>query len=343
MIKKKRVTIRDVAAKAGVSATAVSFAFNAPEQLNHQTCNRIRSIAAEMNYQPHPVARTLATGRTDTIGLVIPVGLHFAMNDAFFRVFIAEFGNLCDQNRLRLLLLPIWDESTFVSVNAIAADGFLVIGINSDHPLSTSIETSEKPVVLVDSERTLNAPSFVLDDHEGAYKAMTHLLERGHRRIAVSAMRYSETKVKSTTFESRIDGYRQAVNDFGLEQSILQLVYTEERGSLLDDNTPFEDIWALPERPTAVVCVSDTRAIKIMQTAKARGLLIPNDLAIVGFDNVPEANSTSPSLTTIDQDISGRCRRAFEMLHLLVTEPTENRLDNLVYSDPVELVVRESS
>lgn len=347
MVKKKRVTIRDVAARAGVSATAVSFAFNAPEQLNHDTCARIQEIAAEMNYQPHPVARTLATGRTNTIGLVLPVNLHFALQDAFFRIFISEFGRLCDKHRLHLLLLPIWKDSTLSSLDAIAADGFLVIGINQSHPISKAVAQSSRPVILLDSEEDIPAPSFVLDDFKGAYLAMTHLLDKGHTHIAVSATRYTTSMLKAMPFDTRLRGYKKAIQDRGLGSDALQIVFTEEDDQLLNDRQPFNDIWALPRRPTAVACVSDTRAVKILRAAKEDGLHVPDDLAIVGFDNIPEASHTLPGITTVDQDILGRSQRTFELLHTLIAETGKDKekvqVDNSVYMDPVRLVVRGSS
>lgn len=342
MSKRKRVTIREVAARAGVSATAVSFAFNSPRQLNSHTCSRIRQIAAEMKYQPHPVARTLATGRTDTIGLVMPVGLHFALNDSFFRLFVGEFGNLCDRHRLRLLMLPIWEDSNISSLASIAADGFLVIGLSQNHPISQEIENSSRPIVLLDCESTIAAPSLLLDDFRGAYKAASHLLKQGHRRIAVSSMRYTPSKLKAMPFASRLGGYQQAVDDAGLGQDALQVVFTEEDGLMFDDPRPFDDIWSLAPRPSAAVCVSDARALKIMHTAKERGLSIPDDLAIVGFDNIPDAEAVRPQLTTIDQDIKGRCLRAFEFLHGLIQESSNGKLDNVVITDPVKLIVRQS-
>lgn len=343
MTRKKRVTIRDVAARAGVSATAVSFAFNSPKQLSHKTYARIHEIAGEMNYQPHPVARTLATGRTNTFGLVLPVGLHFALNDAFFRIFIGEFGNLCDQHRLHLLLLPIWDDSTLTSLNSVAADGFLVIGINHAHPIGNAVAQSSRPVVLLDSEAAISAPAFALDDFSGAYMAMGHLLDKGHRRIAVSATRYTPNKLKAMPFEARIRGYTQAVKERGLGTDALHIVYTEEEEQLVEDNRPFEDIWSLSQKPSAVACVSDTRAINILRSAKAHGVAVPDDLAIVGFDNIPETSLTSPAITTIDQDIHGRCQRAFELLHALISEDGESTVDNSTYTDPVKLIVRGSS
>lgn len=342
MQRKKRVTIRDVAARAGVSPTAVSFAFNSPKQLNHNTCQRIRQIATDMNYQAHPVARTLAVGKTNIIGLVVPTGLHFALCDAFFRLFIGQFGDLCDRSNRHLLLLSV-GENTSLSLDTIAADGFLVVGIHGEHAFSRVVEQTSCPVVLLDSEPSIEAPVLNLDDFQGAYKAARHLLDRGHRKIAVSAMQFTPTRLKSVPFHSRICGYRQAVCDAGLPSDLLQVVYTEELNFLTDDTRPFEDLWSLATRPTAVLCVSDARALQILRAAKERGLSIPGDLAIVGFDNIPDAEVTEPGITTVDQDIRGRCQRAFELLHALILEPREVALDRSTYIDPVHLIVRGSS
>ena len=339
--KKKRVTIRDVAEKAGVSPTAVSFAFNSPEQLSEETCERILDVAAEMHYQPHPVARTLATGRTNTIGLVLPTNVSWALNDPFFRIFIGELGNLCDQHHLHILLLPVWSNSTISSLNSIAADGFVIVGINRDHAMTSAIEQSIRPVVLVDGDPSIAAPKVILADHDGANLAAKHLIDRGHRRLAVSSMRHSANKMKAIPFERRVEGFRRAVSDAGLPSNALQVVYTEE-GLSGPGTKPFEDIWALPERPSAVLCVSDMRALNIMGTAREAGVSIPDDLVVVGFDNIPEASISNPPLTTIDQDIKGRCERAFDLLLDLINEPRDGNAAELELIDPVRLIVRES-
>ena len=354
----KRVTIRDVAVRAGVSPTAVSFAFNAPNQLNPDTCQRIRSIASEMNYKANTGVRTRATGKTNTIGLVLPATLHYALEDPFFRLFIREFGFQCDQNRLHLLLLSIGAESTLESLDTIAADGFLAIGVSQEHPFSRVVEQSNRPVILFDSAQTIAAPSFAVDNFRGAYQATQHLLEKGHRQIAVSAKRFTANRIISTPYQRRIDGYRQAIHDAGLSCDALQIVYSDvsaptglmgetidfaEREWQKSTGCPFDAIWSLPQRPTAVLCVNDIRAIQVMRAAQGRGLSIPDDLAVVGFDNIPAAQTTTPSLTTVDQDIKGRAQRAFHLIHGLINEKKKGTLDNASLVDSVQLIVRESS
>lgn len=346
MAKKKRVTIRDVAQEAGVSPTAVSFAFNSPEQLSQATHERILAVASRLKYEPHPVARTLATGRTGTIGLVLPASLHWALQDAFFRFFIGEFGALCDQHRLHMLLVSAQPDANANTLNGIAADGFLIVGIRKSNPLSRAAEQSVRPVVLLDSDPTIAAPHLLLDDFQGAYKAAQHLIERGHRQIAVSAIRLTPNKLKSVPFEARINGYTQAVADAGLPPDALQIVYAEEKLShktSSSDRELFDEIWSLPRRPTAVLCVSDTRALSIIHGAVAAGVSVPDELAVVGFDDLPEAATAPVPLTTMRQDIPKRCRMAFNMLHDQIEEPAAGDAPQQIVLDEVELVVRASS
>lgn len=345
MSKKKRVTIRDVAAEAGVSPTAVSFAFNAPEQLGQATYERILRVAARLQYQPHPVARTLATGRTGILGLVLPADLHWTLSDPFFRLFIGEFGALCDKHRLHLLLVSARSDTNANLLNSVAADGFLIIGINQSHALSRAAEQAMRPVVLLDSERSIAAPQIALDDFQGAYLAAQHLIERGHTNIAVSAMRLTPSKLKSVPYITRIEGYKQAVADAGLPPETLQIVYTEENHAADAQRgvDSFQAIWSLPQRPTAVLCVSDTRGLDIMQAAMAAGVSIPNELAIIGFDDIPEAATAPVPLTTIRQNVIQRCRRAFHLLNRLIEEHPQSDVYQQAQIDPVELVVRASS
>jgi alanine racemase len=345
MSKKKRVTIRDVAEEAGVSPTAVSFAFNSPEQLSRATHERILKVAARLKYQPHPVARTLATGRTGTLGLVLPADLHWTLRDPFFRLFIGEFGALCDRHRLHILLVSARTDTGANLLNAVAADGFLIIGINQGHPLSRAAEQSVRPVLLLDSERSIAAPHIILDDFQGAYLAATHLIERGHTHLAVSAMRLTPNKLKAIPFAKRIEGYQQAVADAGLPPEALQIVYTEENtnSGSPGEMDSFQAIWSLPQRPTAVLCVSDMRALELMRAASAAGVRIPEELAIVGFDDIPAAATAPVPLTTVRQSIALRCRRAFYLLNRLIEDQTLPDANQQVLVDPVELVVRASS
>ncbi len=341
MGKKKRVTLRDVAREAGVSPTAVSFAYNAPHQLSPATRERILETAAELGYQPHPVARTLATGRTDTIGLVVPTSLDWILHDPLFSRFLGAIGTACDAEKKHILLVPAQGDAPPNLLETVAADGFVLFGIHRDHPLAKAVENLSRPAVLINGDPAIQVPMFNLDDERGAYEAARHLLEKGHRRIAVATMPPRSDGVIIPAFERRIQGYRKAVEEAGLPPDTLRIVYTP--GRIGASRESFEAVWSLNPRPTAVLCVSDVRALAILRGARKAGVRVPDDLAIVGYDDLPEAASSMPPLTTVHHDIESRVQDALRLLFDLIHERVDEREIPHVRLYPVELIVREST
>lgn len=341
MAKKKRITLRDVARHAGVSPTAVSFAYNAPHQLSQVTRERILETAAELGYQPHPVARTLATGRTNTIGLVVPTGLNWLLHDPFFSIVLGEVGAVCDEFKMRITLVPAPGEVSPNALATIAADGFLVFAIHRNHPLGAAVERTSRPVVMINGDEQIAVPMFNLDDIGGAYRAAKHLIHKGHRHIAVATLGPRADGVVIPSMERRLEGYRQAVADAGLPPETLQIVYTP--GLLSTGDESFQKIWSLRPRPTAVLCVSDVRALGILGGARKEHIHVPDDLAVVGFDGLPEAAVSIPPLTTVEHDVAGRVQRALSMLFGLINEQIGESDPGYRHITPVEMVVRESA
>ena len=338
---RKRVTLRDVARQAGVSPTAVSFAYNAPHQLSHTTRDHILDIAEGLGYQPHPVARTLATGRTNSIGLLVPTSLNWMLHDPLFTHFLGEIGAACDREEKRILLAPMQREMAPHTLATIAADGFLLFGIDRTHPLTEALQRSLRPIVLLDSADNMQAPTFNIDDRGGAYAAAQHLLERGHRQFAIATMTPRQDGVVIPSIERRVEGFSQAIAEAGLPQSAVQIVHA--RGVLSAGHQSFQNIWQLRRRPTAVFCVSDVRALGILNGARGAGISVPDDLAVVGFGDLADASVSSPPLTTIHRDMDSQPQLAIQTLFKLINEQiSEADLDSLHISG-TQLIVRGSS
>lgn len=344
MIKKKRMTLRDVAREAGVSPTAVSFAYNAPHQLSAATRDRILSTAAALGYQPHPVARTLATGRTNTVGFVMPANLNWMLRDPFFNIVLGEMGAVCDDHDMHMLLIPAHSDKVVPNLDTIAVDGFVMVAIHRDHPLSVFAETTTRPVVMLDGDERIQALQINVDDVGGAYAAAKHLLDKGHRRIAVATLGSRPDNAPIPRMERRLTGYRQALADFGLDPDSLQIVNTV--GLLSAGDESLDMILALSPRPTALLCTNDVRALGILAAAQARGISVPGDLAVVGFDDLPDAHLASPPLTTVCQRKAERVRKAVDLLMQIIEAEEgdvviEDAVTPIIY--PAELVVRQSS
>lgn len=341
MSKRKRVTLREVAKHAGVSPTAVSFAYNAPHQLSQATRERILETAAELGYQPHPVARTLATGRTNTIGLVVPTNLNWMLHDPLFSLFLGEIGAVCDEENMRILLVPATGDVSPGALATIAADGFLLFSIHRSHPLGAAVERTNRPVVMLNGDEALQVPMFNVDDYGGAYTAARYLIDRGHRRIAVATLQPRDDGVIIPIFERRMAGFTQAVADADLPPSTLRTVYT--RGVLSSGHESFRKIWSLKPRPTGVLCMSDVRALGILSGARKAKVSVPDDLAVVGFDDLPEATYSNPPLTTVHQDVAERTRLAVKTLFRLINEEIREEEVDSPHIMPVHLVERESA
>ena len=351
--KRKRVTLRDVARQAGVSPTAVSFAYNAPHQLSNSTREHILDTAENLGYQPHPVARTLATGRTNAIGLLVPTSLNWMLHDPLFSHFLGELGAACDREEKRILLASMhesWRGDSRPSSEAmapstwlasIAADGFLMFFIDSAHPVTEAVQRSLRPIVLLDSADNIQAPTFNIDDHGGAYAAAQHLLAKGHRQFAIATMTPRRDGVVIPTIERRVRGFSEAVAEAGLPPAAVQIVHA--RGVPSAGHQSFQNIWQLRRRPTAVFCVSDVRALGILSGARKEGISVPDDLAVVGFGDLPDASVSSPRLTTVHRDIDSQPRLAIRTLFQLINEQINEADLVSPHISETRLVVRESS
>ncbi len=348
--KKKRVTLRDVARHAGVSPTAVSFAYNAPHQLSHTTREHILDTAESLGYQPHPVARTLATGRTNAIGLLVPTSLNWMLHDPLFTHFLGEVGAACDREEKRIVLASMheaWGRdpgseavTPFTWLASIAADGFLMFSIDRGHPLTEAVQRSLRPIVLLDSADDLQAPTFNIDDHGGAYAAAQHLLAKGHRQFAIATMTPRRDGVVIPSIVRRVRGFSEAVAEAGLPPSAVQIVHA--RGVPAAGHESFQNIWQLRRRPTAVFCVSDVRALGILSGARREGISVPDDLAVVGFGDLPDASVSSPPLTTVHRDIDSQLQLAIRTLFQLINEQIGEADIESPHIGATRLVVRES-
>ncbi len=347
------MTLRDVARQAGVSPTAVSFAYNAPHQLSHSTREHILDTAENMGYQPHPVARTLATGRTNAIGLLVPTSLNWMLHDPLFTHFLGEVGAACDREEKRILLASMHESwrgdsppsseamapSTWLA--SIAADGFLMFFIDSAHPVTEAVQRSLRPIVLLDSADNIQAPTFNIDDYGGAYAAAQHLLAKGHRQFAIATMTPRRDGVVIPTIERRVRGFSQAVAEAGLPPAAVQIVHA--RGVPSAGHQSFQNIWQLRRRPTAVFCVSDVRALGILSGARREGISVPDDLAVVGFGDLPDASVSSPPLTSVHRDVDSQPRLAIRTLFQLINEQINEGDLETPHISETRLVVRESS
>ncbi|HEX7833782.1 MAG TPA: LacI family DNA-binding transcriptional regulator [Thermoanaerobaculia bacterium] len=296
------VTIRDVAAKAGVSVATVSRVFNRKGPIREDTMRRVMDVAGELQYVPHAGARSLSTRSTRTIGVVLP-----DLHGEFFSEVIRGIDLAARQEGYHLLLSGSHadrDEMRAV-VQAVRGlvDGLIVMSPDLEPSALVADLPPGLPVVMLNS-RVGGHPSVTIDNSGGARDVVRHLHALGHRRIA-----FIGGPQQNADAEQRRRGYRAAMKDLGFDTLEHDGTFTEESG--------FEAgraIAAQKKRPSAVFAANDAMAIGALSAFRETGLRIPEDVALVGFDDIPIARFLTPPLTTVKVPIAELGRKGFELL-----------------------------
>ena len=335
----KRVTINDVAKHVGVSPTAVSFAFNNPSQLNPTTVEQILTAARELGYSPNPHARALLSRKVGVLGVLVPQALFAIYANPFFSTFFQGIGSLCDEERLGLLTVAPLGGSLSSAIARAPADGFIIVGLNETHTEVATLLKRQVPFVIVDGYAT-TALSVSVDDEGGAYAAAAHLLDHGQRDILILALKVTPSEFNSLDYSPgprRLRGYRKAFID---RNAPWRPDWTVPCISSIEDGEQaFRSAWASGLRPTAVLAMSDAIAIGAIRSAQRLGLGLPDDLSVIGYDDIPLAALVSPQLSTIRQPIFEKGRLAAEMLVATLEGNTGLESARL----PTELVLRETT
>lgn len=336
-----KVTISQIAKEAGVSKTAVSFAFNDPSQLAPGTVKHIREIAERLGYTPDPIARSMTTRRTNALGLLLPQDIATSMSNPFYTQFIRGMGKICGRAGLTLMLVPPLWGSMMKAIPHATVDGFVVVGLEVDRGEILLMRQRDMPFVMVDSEAPADVPSVNVDDRSGARAVMRHVLSKGHRRIAIVCIesgKAGQIEEYTGTLAARLAGYREALAERGLSIDDPEITVVEAPTSWEGGQVAFNRLWASDSRPTAIVAMSDIIAIGVMEAAGAYKLHLPRDLSVVGFDDLPDARYIRPGLTTVRQPVEEKGQLAAEVLVSALEKSGEVKHHVL----PTELVIRHS-
>jgi DNA-binding LacI/PurR family transcriptional regulator len=306
-----RVTIADVATAAGVSKTAVSFAFNNPERLGQATLERVLGVAHDLGYTAHPAARALSTRRSGSIGVLIPQRLSAVFANPFLSELIQGLGELCEAHDLTLLLVPPLDGSLESAIRHASVDGFISLGLSPEDRALEVLDGLGIPTVLIDSEESGAHPVVNVDDSAGAEAAANHLLELGHRRIAILVLPPARAQMSYTpTANRRLAGYRAAIEAAGAPAPLSITAGISVSAGM----RAFASLPSGREAPTGLLAMSDMAAIGVLSSAQSRGVRVPVDLSVVGFDDLPISAWTNPPLTTVRQPIVEKGRLAARIL-----------------------------
>ena len=308
-------TSSDVAAAAGVSRSAVSFAFNNPHRISVATRERILAAAERMGYAPSTLGRMLQAGTTQSIGVLLPQRLARILENPYYSRFLMGAGQVCDQEGYTLLLTPPLRDSVLEAIPYAAVDGFIVCGLETDRGEVAELDRRGIPFVLIDSDRLDGAPSVEVDDRGGAREVARHLLELGHRRLAVLSMDPgAEVPVRGYRgpLARRMAGLADALAEFGLGLSDVRLA--EVPVSRTEGYRATLALMTAADPPTAVLALSDVLAYGAVDALQELAIEVPAEVSVTGFDDLAESVWCRPRLTTVRQPIVTKGRIAAEFL-----------------------------
>ncbi|HEX6422684.1 MAG TPA: LacI family DNA-binding transcriptional regulator [Acidimicrobiales bacterium] len=325
-----RVTIGDVATRAGVSIATVSKVINGRYGVAPATLAKVQAVIDELGYESSLVARSLRSQRTNVIGIVV------ADIEPFSAQLLKGAGAAIRERGYELIVYSGsghgkdnsgWERRYISRLGGTLTDGIVLV-------TPTVVDVSDAtPIVAVDPHTGPSSlPSVHADNLAGAIAATEHLVGLGHRRVGFLAGRPDLESARQ-----REQGYRTALADAGIavDPRLIRMGGYEPETS----SEAARQLLTLDDRPTAIFAANDLSAIETVQVAHSLGLAIPGDLSVIGFDNIPESALIETPLTTIDQSIQEMGRQAVELLIDLIDGNTDRPRQVTL---PTRLIVRQS-
>jgi DNA-binding LacI/PurR family transcriptional regulator len=346
-----RVTLQTIADHVGVSRMTVSNAFSRPDQLSARLRDKVLAVADELGYVgPDPTARALASGTAGTVGVLLSETLTYALTDEVAMAFLAAVADELAPTGLALTLLSAAPQGGVLPARDVAVDGAVVYSCNPDSSAVGWLMRRRLPLVFVDQAPAPGIASVNIDDRLGARAAAGHIIDLGHRRVAIVTAGFGgefgvlTDPLKATTAyteRQRLLGWLDALGAAGIEPTVVRAPHANP-----DDigYTAAQTLLGHSDRPTAILCFSDAIARGVIRSIQDGGLQVPNDVSVVGFDDNPIGRRTRPALTTVRQDVDAKGRAAAVALTIAIDRATTRpagRGHHLVL--PTELVVRDST
>jgi len=331
---RRRATLASLAAELKVSRTTISNAYNRPDQLSADLRERVLATAKQLGYPgPDPVARSLRTRRAGAVGLMITEPLNYSFSDPAALDFVAGLAESCEEVGQGLLLVAVGPNRSVsdgtAAVLAAGVDGFVVYSASDDDPYLPIVLQRALPLVVVDQPKHVAGASHVGIDDRASMRAMAeHVLELGHREIGLLTMRLGRERPDAGVVAvadperagtphfdvqgDRIEGVRDAMTVYGVDPQKLVIVESFEHQPTSGGLAAEVALEANP-RITALMCTADVLALSAMDYLRARGIYVPGQLTVTGFDGIPDA--ISRGLTTVRQPSIEKGRRAGRLLH----------------------------
>ncbi|MBS1603133.1 MAG: substrate-binding domain-containing protein [Bacteroidetes bacterium] len=336
---KKKVLLKDVAEYVGVSTALVSYVLNNKEKqarVGDEIAKKIRKAAADLNYQPNLIAKSLQSGKTNTIGLIVadisnPFFSSIARiieDEAMRQGYVVIFGSSDENPERSMRLIDVFNNR--------GVDAFIIAPSENAERQIRSLQKQQVPVVLIDRYfKNIRSDYVIINNHDSAYNAVEHLIRNGCRRIAMMAY---ETHLEH--MQQRIGGYRQALKDNGIEFRENWL----PRVSYKDVAHQVEDYIKALTRPRLKVdgffFATNTLAVESLKPLTRMGIRIPEDLAIVSFDESDAFDLFYPPVTYVSQSLDAIGKGAVDLALARILDK-KKKPEQLVIAS--KLVIRESS
>jgi len=328
-----RVTIKDIAREAGVSYSTVSRVLNNKEYVRLEKRQQVLEAVARLHYVANPQARSLAGGRSRVIGLLVP-----DLGNGYIGEVVRGIDDELAAAEYDLMLYTTHRqktrESTFVfNLTRGMTDGLLLLLPLNPQAYLETLHQERFPYVVIDHQGFDDfSPTVIARNYQAAFDATTWLIRLGHRRIG-----YVHGRPDLSSAIERLRGYRDALEAHGIpfeQELVAEGEFLQGPGYVAANR-----LLDLPQLPTAIFAGNDLSAFGVMDAARNRGLSIPGDISVMGFDDIPQAASVRPALTTVRQPLAEMGRIAVRMLLDYVKDPT--RECERVELD-TQLIVRES-
>ena len=345
---KKPAKLADVARAAGVSQGTASNVFNRPELVRLEVRTKVADAARQLGYGgPDPKGKLLRAGKVNAIGVVVHERLGVFLDDPSNVIMLAGIGEVCDHKGAGMALISAYpeDETPAWSIKSAVVDGFIVFCLESGDRLIEETRKRNLPFVAIDFDAGADVSTVAADDYGGARMAAEHLVALGHRRFAALSLELSgdghfgpvdaerRRAARYSTTRARLGGWTDALAAVGVDMDSVPIMEVlNDRGSA---RQAAGELIAANPQVTAILTMSDVMALGALDCAHAMGIVVPDRLSIIGFDDIPQVSAAAPPLTTVRQPTRAKGRLAAELMF----DRGPPRREIL----PVELVVREST
>jgi LacI family transcriptional regulator len=333
----KRLTLEEIAELTGVSRATVSRVVNGHPNVSAKVRERVQQVINQTGYEPNHAARSLASNRSNMIGLFIPlVGQSELFADPYYGKLISGISHKCNELNY-ILSLFVFDTRDNVPtkfariVNTGFLDGFVITASTLNNPYTEMLNSRNIPFVMVGRPADAKHVSYIdTDNVGGAHTAVSHLIRTGHQRIGMIV-----PELATAVGQDRLRGYKTALQ---LRQLLIdESLIVEGDFTFSGGFNAMQQL--LPHQPDAVFGGSDLMALGALQAIQDAGLRIPDDIAVIGFDDFPAAKTSSPPLTTVRQPVEQSGSFAVEMLIDNINSQNEQAHHTIL---PVELMIRGS-